>query len=176
MTRFRYLVAILPLLAACNREPAAVAPPPQREAKGTTQDSTLGPYASMSDLNAAAYIVGGISPATEAGSWRWAYKRPQLRFFLREVKNLTFSMDFAIADVTFKETGPVTVSVLVNDKPLGKKRYDRPGRYVLEIPAPQELLRVDALNTVTIEPDKVFTAKADGAQLGLILAGAGFRD
>jgi hypothetical protein len=130
----------------------------------------------MSDPNADAYILSGISPAVEAGTWRWTNKRPQMRFYLKGIQNLKFAMDFAIADATFTETGPVTLTLSVNDKPLGNKHYTKPGTYSLELPVSADLLKPESLNTVAIEVDKVYIAKQDGAQLGFILTGAGFRD
>src|SRR5260370_25471785 len=68
----------------------------------------------MADANADAYIVGEGNDGLEAGSSRWTRKRPSLRFFLDTVDHLRFQADFSIAESTFRDTGPVTVSILIN--------------------------------------------------------------
>lgn len=130
----------------------------------------------MNDPAAESYFVSDISPGLEAGSWRWVYRRPELKFYIEDDSNLKFEMDFAIPEVTLKETGPVTLSVLINEKLLGKFRYDTQGQKHLERKVPPGMLKPKAINHVVIEPDKVWIAKQDGAALGFILSGAGFSE
>jgi len=99
-----------------------------------------------------------------------------MRFYVKGIQKLNFAMDFAIAEATFAQTGPVTLAVLVNGQLLEKKLFAKPGSYSLVLPVPVDVLKAESLNTVTIEPDKVFVAREDGAKLGFILTGAGFRD
>ena len=115
-----------------------------------------------------------VSPAVES-TWRWTYKRPELQFYLARTENLRFAMDFSIAGATFKDTGPVTLSVFVNGRFLHKQRYDQPGEKKMDVPVPPGMLTPEALNKVAIEPDKVWVSKEDGANLGFILSAAGFR-
>ena len=46
---------------------------------------------------------------------------------LRQAENLVYTMDFSIADTTFKDTGPVTLTFFVNDHMLDSAHYTAPG-------------------------------------------------
>jgi hypothetical protein len=128
----------------------------------------------MGDLNADAYIVKDVADGTEAGSWRWARKRPELRFFLETVDHLNFKADFSIAETLFRETGPVTFSIFINGQPLDVLKFSEAGEKHYEKPVPAKLLRVKSMNFVAIEVDKVWVSKTDGVVLGFILTRAGF--
>ena len=86
----------------------------QRKPLGGTEPNPIGHFVNMGDLNATAYIVKDVADGAEAGSWRWARKRPELRFFLETIENLRFTADLSIADTLLKETGPVTISIFIN--------------------------------------------------------------
>jgi hypothetical protein len=126
--RYRFL-AVLPLaaLAACSRAPDVYAPPVQRKPLPVSQASFIGSFVSMSDPNADAYVLKDVSEAVEAGSWRCAKRRPELQFYIGPVEGQQFVIEFSIADATFKDTGPVTLSIFVNGKPLHHAHYDKPG-------------------------------------------------
>lgn len=176
MPRYRFLTVLcLAALAGCSRQQDVYAPPEQRRPLAVSQPSFVGPFADMSDPNADAYVVRDVSLSVEGGSWRWTNARPELQFYLTGVDNVKYAMEFAIADATFKETGPVTLSVFVNGALLHKERYAKPGPYKMEIPVPASMLKAAAVNRVAIEPDKVWVSKTDGAKLGFILTAAGFR-
>ena len=173
--RFLALAAAL-ALAGCSREPDWYAPPIQRQPLVVSEPAFVGPYVYMGNPNADAYIVKDVAPASEGGAWRWTYRRPELQFYIGPAQQLKFVMEFAIVDRTFAETGPVTLTVFINGRPLDRFRYDKPGSYTIDKPVPAELLKADAINRVAIEPDKVWTAREDGAALGFILTSAGFRE
>lgn len=128
----------------------------------------------MNDPMADAYIVRDVSKTTEGNSWRWAYKHPALRFYLRSIDGIKFALDAGIAELTFKETGPVTLTVLINDHELDKLRFDQPGNRHFEKEVPAAFLRAGAENLVAIEPDKFWVSKQDGATLSFVLIQAGF--
>ncbi len=159
-------------LAACSSLPDTYAPPVQREPLQLAERSALGPYISMGAPNAGAYIVRDIADTAAAGTWRWAFRRPELRFFV-PANPVKFAMDFALAGQIF--SGPVTLSVFVNGKLLDRFRYEKPGSYRLEKAVPPELIEAGAENRVTIESDKVWTSK-DGPPLSFILVSAGFQE
>lgn len=163
-------------LSGCSSAPDWYAPPVQRQPLAVSEPSFVGAYVDMSNPNADAYIVKDVSPAVEAGSWRWTSRRPELQFYLPAGKAFKFVMEFALAGTTFKETGPVTLTVRINEKVLDRFRFDTEGNHRLEKPVPPELLLPDALNRVSIEPDKVWVSKEDGAALGFILTSAGFQE
>ena len=117
-----------------------------------------------------------ISPGLESGSWRWVFRRPELKFYLETDRNLNFEMNFSMPGATMHETGPVTLSIFINNRLLGKFRYDTEGIKRLVQKVPPGILKAGAINTVAIEPDKVWISKQDGAALGFILSGVGFTE
>jgi hypothetical protein len=159
---------------ACGGLPEVYPPPEQRKALEGSDYAYLGHFARMDDPEADAYIVKDVAGFVEGGSWRWTYRRPELRFFVRNPAGLKFSMDFVIADATFRQTGPVTLSILLNGQPLDKMRCPKPGERHFQTPVPAGLLQANVVNTVAIEPDKVWVSPQDGAVLGFILLRAGF--
>ena len=170
----RYIFLPLCFLAGCANIPDSYAPPIQRKPLTGTEPSEVGHFVNLGDPAADAYIVRGVSSSAEAGSWRWTRKRAELRFFLDSTAHFNFKSNFSIADSTFQETGPVTISVYINDNLLDTIRCDAPGEKHIEKPVPEKFLRPKAVNLVAMEIDKVWVSKTDGAVLGFILTRAGF--
>jgi len=128
----------------------------------------------MNAPNADAYLVRDISHYVEGGAWRWAGQHPQMRFFLDTVRHLKFSLDLSITETVFHQTGPMTLSLVINGHPFDRVRYDQPGGQHYEQPVPESLLKAGQENLVEIEPDRVWTSEEDGAKLSIILIRAGF--
>ena len=146
----------------------------QRKPLTGADPSPIGTFVSMGDPGADAYIVRDVTSHVEGGGWRWTRKKPELRFFLDSAERLKFKVDLSVADVTLKETGPVTISVSINGHPLGSVRCAEGGRKQFEKPVPETFLHPKAVNFATLEIDKVWVSKTDGAVLGFILTSAGF--
>ena len=164
-------------LAGCSSAPDTYAPPVQRQPLTVpARSGSLGLFVSMSDPFAGAYIVRDVSDTTESGGWRWAYRRPELRFFVPAASHLNFTMDFSFPERMFRETGPVTLTISINGRLFDRPHYEKGGQQHYRREVPPGMLEADAENTVTIEPDKVWVSKTDGAALGFILAGAGFSE
>jgi hypothetical protein len=150
------------------------APPPQREALPGAESGGFSSFLSMSNPNADAYIVQGVAAHTEGPGFRWTYAHPVLRFRLPGVERLRFVMDFALPEITFRVTGPVTLSISLNGRPFDHPRFDHPGQEHYERDVPPDYLRADAINLVAIDPDKLYTAPEDSAKLGFPLSRVGF--
>jgi hypothetical protein len=175
VTAFRlYILLLICILIGCVNIPDSYAPPVQRKPLGGTEPNPVGHFVQMGDLNATAYIVKDVADGAEAGSWRWARKRPELRFFLDTVDNLSFKVDFSIAESLLRETGPVTISVFINGHPLDVLKYSEAGEKHFDKPVPVNFLRAKSMNIAAMEIDKVWVSKSDGAVLGFILTRAGF--
>ena len=168
------LAGFLVSLTACGGLPDVYPPPAQRKAPEGSDYAYLGSFVRMNDPEADAYLVKDVAKFVEGGSWRWTYRRPELRFFLRNTANLKFTMDFVIADSTFQQTGPVTLAILLNGQVLDRVPCAKPGERHVQIPVPARLLQPNAVNTAAIQPDKVWVSPQDGAVLGFILLRAGF--
>lgn len=109
-----------------------------------------------------------------AGGWSWTRKRPSVKIRLRGGLPVRYAIDFAVADATFAQTGPVNVTFFVNDHTLETIRYSAPGPQRYEKSVPPEWLKPE--NIVGAEVDKLWTSPGDGAQLGLILNSIGLTE
>jgi hypothetical protein len=161
-------------LSGCVNIPDSYAPPIQRKPLTAPQPGGLSHIINMNDPNVLAHIVRDISPNLEGGVFRWAYRRPEMRFALTSTTHLKFVMDFALPAANFEQTGPVTISFYVNDHLLDRVRYDTPGRKTFEKEVPAEWLRTDALTLVATEIDKMYVSPQDGTKLGFPIIRVGF--
>jgi hypothetical protein len=168
---------LLPFLlcAGCARRPESFAPPPQRQPLIVPASNALSYSVSMSDANAGIYLVQDFA-ASGPGTWRWAYSHPVMRFFVPASPRLRFNLDFALPERTFRETGPVTLTIRINGELLDRHRCDAPGDQRYSHDVPPGLVRANTVNLVAIDPDPVWVSKADGGKLGFILSRAGFTE
>jgi hypothetical protein len=161
------------LAVACSRTPDIYQPPIQRKPL-TGPEAHLGQFVNMSDPTADAFIVRDISKTTEGGSWRWAYRHPELRFYLRGTGRLKFLMDARVPDHTFRDTGPIMLSIMINGHELDKIRIEKPGDLHVEKPVPASFMQGGSENFVSFETDKQWVSREDGAVLSFVLTRAGF--
>ncbi len=128
----------------------------------------------MGEVSSNDYILSDINDYVEGISWRWTHQRPRMRFRLPQPDGWKFSVKFGIPASTFKDTGPVTVTFLVQGHVLAKIRYDTPGDRIFEKEVPAEWLRgsEDVIAGADIDPPWI--APVDKADLGCILHSAGF--
>ena len=170
-----YLLLTSCILSGCANIPDSYAPPVQRKLPTGAEPRAIGHFAEMGDPSSAAFIVRDVSEAIEGGSWRWARKRPELRFFLETIEGLNLRADFALSDVTMKETGPVTISVFVNGKLLDKIRCNEPGERHFLKPVPPQFLRAGDTNLVALEDRQGVRRQRRWRGVGIHLAArAGF--
>jgi hypothetical protein len=163
-------------LAACDRLPESYPPPEQRH---PVEGFNPGPDAMMVDMDnpdATLHIVKDIYGANGGTSWRWTKQEPTVKLLLLSTENLKFSADFALWDDSFKITGPLEISFLVNGRELDKMRYDSPGVKHFEKPVSPDWLSVDGDTTIAMSVDKLYVAPRDGAQFGVILTRMGFKE
>lgn len=172
--RILLVVVLAGTLCSCLQMPDAYAPPVQRKPMEQAPPYRTSRIINMNDPDAEAHMVKDIVRHLEGGSWRWAQQRPTVQVVIRNVENQKFTIDFAIADATFKDTGPVTMSFFVNDQLLDKVRYDQPGQKHFEKSVPPAWLKPNTDNTAAAEIDKIWTSPTDGAKLGFVLTRLGF--
>jgi hypothetical protein len=163
------------LCAGCARLPESFPPPEQRAPLIVPPRGALGYFLSMDDPNADAYLVKDVADKGP-GTWRWVYDHPVLRFLVPDVPRLKFAMDFSLPERTMRETGPVTLTFMVNGKLLDRLRCEQAGEQHYAHDVPAGILRANAINLVAIDPDPVWVSKADGGRLGFILSRAGFTE
>jgi hypothetical protein len=163
------------LCAGCSSPSGSFPPPPQRPSLEVPPGLPVGYFVYMEDPESDRYIVRGFASMSE-GTWRWAYERPVLRFWGPDMPQVHFFMDFSIPERTFRETGPVTLTLSLNGEVFDRLRCAQPGQHHYSHEAPAGLLRRNALNLVSIDPDKFWVSKEDGAKYGFILTNAGFSE
>lgn len=168
---YRSLALILTgcALSACVSQPDIYAPPAQRKPLDREFLTRLQPMLDMDDPNADAHIVTDILKGTPDVPWRWTRKRPEIQLPLKGVSGYKYRIDFAVADETFKETGPVTITFLVNGYTLDSVTYTSPGQKSFAKDVPQSYLKEMSENRLAAEIDKVYTAPSDKQPLGFIL-------
>jgi len=127
----------------------------------------------MDQPDLAPHIVKDIHERYDA-PWRWTDREPTLNVLALVIDNLKLSVDFAIYEPGFAQTGPLNLEFVVNGNTLDKVRYDSPGMKHFEKPVPPEWISAVVESSIAIKVDKLYVAPADGAKFGIILASAGF--
>jgi hypothetical protein len=160
------------LSTSCGRQAGVYPMPEQRRTDLGPDPGGLGPFITMDDPQADEYLVKDMS--AEKGFRRWAFEHPELRFRVKEIGHLKFTAEFAIPEVTYKVTGPVTVQCAVNGRTLGAMQCDHPGDFRFEKPVPEGLVKAGEVARVTFDAKPRWIAPQDGAQLSFLLRSAGF--
>ena len=158
--------------AACGRRPPSYPPPEQAPLDMGLDPTELLPFVRMSEAIADNHLVRDIGG--DPGAFRWAFVHPEMRFMVKDTRNLKFAMEIGLPEVTFRVTGPVTISCSINGKFLTSARYDHPGTYTLGAPVPSGWVEAGKPISVTAEADRRWTSPNDGAQLSFTLMSAGF--
>ena len=153
---------------ACQNMPEPFAPPVQRQPLADFRPYRASAVVDMSDGDATPHFVRDIT-SLAATTWRWTGKRPTVRVRMRSAENLRYTIDFAIAETTLLQTGPVTVTFLVNDRLLGRARCDHAGSQHFEKPVPPGWVTAGQDATVGAEVDKMWVSPENGIELGLLL-------
>ncbi len=136
--------------------------------------STLNTYLRMNDPSAPRHIVRDIRPWTEEETWRWTGQHPTLMLAAPKLKRVRFTADVTVPEISFRETGPVTITVLVNSRELGQWRFESPGHKILELAVPDGWLRTDIENVIEMPIDKTFVAPGeDKNPRGFVLTSVG---
>lgn len=159
------------LLASCKRDPWYSVPEQRPSFEG--YPSHVARVVDMGDPDADLRIVRDINPKTDQ-PWRWTGQRPAVKIRVRANRDLKYTIDFTLPDVTFKATGPVTMTFTVNDHVLERVRYTVPGYHQFEKAVPAEWLPLDEVATVGAEIDKLWTSE-DGKPFGFILSRIGLK-
>ena len=103
-------------------------------------------------------------------------QRPAVKLRIRSVANLKYTIDFTLPEVTFKDTGPLTIAFTVNDHILDRVRYTRAGPSTFRKAGSPRMARLDKNAIVGAEVDKIWVSKDDGTQFGFILSRIGLTE
>jgi hypothetical protein len=169
----RALFPALLALAGCVRIPDVYAPPIQRRDPWEIQ-AGLKHFVHLNEPTAPDYILRDVLPDPENSPWRWTLKRPAFRFRVPSTQGKRFRAEMTAPDVTFNDTGPVSVTVTIAGHPLGRIEFKKPGDLIYEEKVPPEWLTTEAPVVVEMEVDKIWVSPQDGAQRGVIVRRLGF--
>lgn len=160
------------VLAGCSRLPVTYAPPAQSGA--VPAPDTSGMMLEMDQRDLATHIVKDVHPRYDNAPWRWTDSEATFNLLTPVIDNIKLSIDFAIYDAGFAQTGPLELEYLVNGNSLDKVRYTTPGFKHFEKSVPAEWLSTVTQSTIAMKVDKLYVAPADGAKFGVILSKIGF--
>jgi len=167
-----FIAGTVILVSSCQNMPEPYAPPVQRQPFEEGRPHRMSRIVNMTDGDWMAHVVQDIPPG-EPGPWKWTGPKPTLKVVARTNQGLRYVIDFSVAEATLKETGPVTLTFLVNDHALDSVRYAAPGDYHYEKAVPPEWFEPMKDTLLAVSIDKVWVAPADGAKLGFILTRIG---
>jgi hypothetical protein len=160
------------ILSSCQNMPEPYAPPVQRQPFEDARPHRVSRIVAMSDSDAATHFVQDIAPGDPA-AWKWTNQKPTVKVVPRTNLRLRYVIDFSVPEVTFKVTGPVTLTFFVNDHALASIRYTAPGEYHYEKDVPPEWIELLKDTFLSASIDKVWVSPTDGAKLGFILTRIG---
>jgi hypothetical protein len=170
--RITLLTVVLAVAGACSKPQDAKSP----AAPASTAEAPLYAYAQTNDLRVAPQLIKGWYQVEEGG-WRWMAKES-----LASLKNpQTFPAQFEVRLVLPKGTvatvgGPVTFTVLFNDKPFGEETYSKDGSYVFQKSVPPGTVTPGPINvTLRVNRAKPPVPNGDIRELGALVEGFGFR-
>jgi hypothetical protein len=152
--------------------PGPFAPPVQRQPLEDFHPYRMSAIIDMSDEDSKTHFVQDLT-SYAAPTWRWTGQHPRLRLRMRSTENLRYTIDFSITDGMLRNTGPLTVSFLVNDRVLDQVRYARDGVQHFEKPVPAGWVTPDQDITVGADIDKSWIPPDGGPKFGIILTRIG---
>ena len=161
-------------VCACQKMPETYAPPEQRQPFENFRPYRASRIVNMAAGEADGQIVRDISNYAN-GTWRWTGQHPTVRVPRGTSQALRFVIDFTIPEVTFKQTGPVSVSFYVNDHLLDTARYAAPGNQHFEKAVPPDWIEQGTATNLSAEIDKVYVSANDSERLGFILSSIGLK-
>jgi hypothetical protein len=131
-------------------------------------------WAETDRAGAARHFLRDIEHGAGASRWRWTGEKPAFLFYVPARAGVGFKMDFVIHSATFKQTGPLWMTVRINGKTLGRKLYNSPEEHTFEQAVPPEMLRADGVTLVETALDKYYISPDDGQKLGYLFMDGGF--
>jgi hypothetical protein len=160
------------LLAGCARYPEPFSPPEQRQPLDADAPDRLKHYFAMNEPVAARHFVSGILPELHDGSWRWTLQRPTFRFSLPATSGLSLEADITVPDVSFRQTGPVNITVWIDTRQLDVIHFSKDEKILYRKPVPSEWLSTARPVQVTMEIDKLM--RSGDQAWGFIITSIGF--
>lgn len=158
-------------LAGCSRHPATpplVPLPAQRTLVSAPDLPYQRDFVFFSEARASALILRDIAPE---GIERWTGPHPAMRFPIPAPGPYLAEVRVHAAKATLKDTGPITLTLRLDGRPIASLRVSDDGPRTLS--SPVSISQSSAELSFTI--DKPWVSPADGVKLGVLLQAMGFR-
>ena len=152
---------------------------PPEDAKGAAPTSgparPLYTYAQMNDLRVAPQLGMGFY-AIEEGGWRWMAREARMMLRAPEGPKAQFEVRLTLPKGQASALGPMTFSVLFNDKPFAETTYSADGDYTFTKDVPPGMLTQSPVH-VTLRWNKARApvAGGDARELAAVIVGVGFK-
>ncbi|MBI5280694.1 MAG: hypothetical protein HY858_03350 [Candidatus Solibacter usitatus] len=162
------------LLCGCVKYPEPYRPPEQRKPLELRDATRLGYFTAMNSPHAPEHFVSDVLPELHDGAWRWVMQCPTFQFQLPVTRSMRLLADITVPEITFKQTGPVQITVHVSGRLLGTIEVAKPGQLQWEKDVPEGWLTTERPVLVRMAIDKLWTSPEDGARRGFIITRLGF--
>lgn len=158
------------LTSACARreQPRVVPLPPQRTLVAAPDLPFEPGFVEMGEGRTARMTMRDM---VGEGAERWTGPNPAMRIRLPAPGSWVATVRFRAAEVTLRDTGPLTLRFLVNNRPAGQMRVSTTS--VLTFSAPVVIDNPEAELSFTV--DKPWVSPEDGAKLGVVVQAMGFK-
>lgn len=165
-------LALLLSAAACKKPKDATNP----VAPIATAERPAYSYAQANDIRVAPQFVKGWY-GVEDGAWRWMAKESVTVLKSPKTFPAQFEVRFTLPKGTMTTVGgPVTFTVLIDDKPLAEETYTQDGNYILQKNVPPGMVGPDPLHvTLRVNKTKAPVPGGDVRELGAVIEGLGFK-
>jgi hypothetical protein len=133
----------------------------------------LSHFVAMNSADAERHIVDGVLGLND-GTWRWCLKQAVFQFDLPDTKSKRLMAELTVPELTFKQTGPVKITVRVSGHVLDTLEFPKHEQRTFEKEVPESWLMTGAPVLVSLEIDKLWKSPEDGVERGFILTRLGF--
>jgi hypothetical protein len=166
------VLALLLFMTGCVPTPERYPVPAQHNPVNGPEKLAYTEYVRAGDPDADSYIIKDIKGLE--GTFRWTASNPQLRFYLTKIEQTSFRLELGVHPVTLKDTGPLRLTIFINDHELAQLTYEKAGDTEFDKEVPAAWLLQDADNFVSIRVENPWLAPGDNVYLGFVFRGAGF--
>jgi len=141
-----------------------VAPEPQPEVR----------LIKMNSLDARFAVLAGVDGAGSGEERKWTDDQPRFQFRVSTLAACDLYLRYSVPEVTFRQTGPVRVTIQVNGKIFDSFVRSAPGDGEYRHPADGIIAEPFEPLIVALRIDPPYVAKDDNAKLGFQLEQIGF--
>jgi hypothetical protein len=160
------------LFNSCNEKAPRYHVPQQYQPR-TDMALPFIPLLTMGTVNAVDNTIEGI--LNDDSDWVWSNDHPKFRCFLHGKARWEFYLNFATVNETMKDTGPVTITIVINGSRFSELTVTKAGQreYVHNVSAE---IALDGLVEIELIINPYWTSPEDHARLGILVHSIGFRE